>query len=582
MDVCAISGVFNRRGSDSAINALAPVVAALEGYGSSGATVRVDHAIGFGYRTTGPASETASQFLHDPSAGIAVVADLTLYNRDELRDVLDPERKILSDIGLLTLAWQKWREECPAHLNGDFAFALWDSKEETLFCARDHVGARPFYYAQTKNRFVFASDLDAIQAAPDLPDDLDDTYIAARLARHGRTSTGQTHLSAVRRLPPGHSLTIDRDRERLVRYWRPENAPRVRFKTDAEYGKAAQDLIERSVADRLRTAHPVGVHLSGGLDSSGVAVLAARVQQGRGGALPVAFCYQPPPVIDTSDAYEHWSVRHIADAAGVAIHYCPIVRGDVFAALRASRAVAAIPINDQGVQSVAMHQGIRVILTGLGGDDGVSFNGRGYSSWRLMARSLRGFRWPSHTPDSSFLHPDVLRRVRSADVAEPGGIPAARGARGFMFRLWNRGHLTSFMEALNVHGAPCRIRYAHPLLDRRLLEFVAGVPPEQFIRAGTTRWLMRNALRGILPTDVLQHTSKRDPIKSSHMSSIVHAALSDLGGRLDIGAIAPARRDYIDLPRFQRALRPEEIGRHRMNPLLRTIRFLEISVDGMP
>lgn len=580
MDVCAISGVFNRHGSDSPINALTPVVAALDGYGASGATVRVDRAVGFGYRTTGSASETGSQFLHDPSAGIALVADLTLYNRDELRAVLDPRRKTVSDIGLLTLAWQKWRQECPARLNGDFAFALWDCKEKTLFCARDHVGARPFFYTQTMNRFVFASDLDAIQAAPDLSDNLDETYIAARLARHGVVRTHQTHLSAVRRLSPGHSLTIHRDRERLVRYWRPEHAPRVRFKTDAEYGKAARDLIERSVADRLCTVHPVGVHVSGGLDSSGVAVVAARVQQGRARELPVAFCHQPPPVTGTSDAYEYRSLRHTADAAGMTLHYCPVVPADVFAALRASRAVGPVPIHDQAVQQVAMQQGIRVILTGLGGDEGVSFNGRGYSSWRRMARSLRGVRWPWHTPDPFFVHPDILRRVRSVKVAEPDGIPAGRGAHGFMFRLWNRGHLASIMEAMNAHGAPFRIRYVHPLLDRRLLEFVAGVPPEQFIGTGTTRWLMRNALQGLLPAEVLWHTDKSDPIRTSHLRSVVHAALSDLGLRLDSEAIAPARRRYVDLPRFQRALRPEEIGRHRMNPLLRTLRFLEIPNEG--
>lgn len=581
MDVCAISGVFTRHGSDSPIDALTPVVAALGRYGPQGGTARVDRAVGFGYRTTGSASESGSQFLHDPSSGIAIVADLTLYNQDELRDRLDARRQTVSDIGLLTLAWQKWRQECPAHLNGDFAFALWDSKEETLFCARDHVGARPFYYAQTLKRFVFASDLDAIQAAPDLPHELDDTYIAARLAKHGIARTNQTHLSAVRRLPPGHSLTIDRDRERLVRYWRPENAPRIRFMTDAAYGEAARDLIERSVADRLRTAHPVGVHVSGGLDSSGVAVIAARTQHARARELPVAFCHQPPPEIGTADAYEYRSLRHVAEAAGVALHYCPLVPADVFAALRASRAVAPIPLHDQAVQSVAMPQGIRVILSGLGGDEGVSFNGRGHSSWRLMARSLRGLQWPWRTPETFFLHPDILRRVRSVNVAEPDAIPAARGAHGFMFRLWNRGHLASIMEAWNAHGAPFRIRYAYPLLDRRLLEFVAGVPPEQFIRNDTSRWLMRNALQGVLPTEVLQHTDKRDPIRSRHLCSIVHAALSDLGGRLDPEAIAPARRRYIDLPRLQRALRPEEIARYRMNPILRTIRFLEIPVDGM-
>jgi asparagine synthase (glutamine-hydrolysing) len=296
--------------------------------------------------------------------------------------------------------------------------------------------------------------------------------------------------------------------------------------------------------------------------------------------LPVAFCHQPPPVVGASDGYEYWSIPHLADAAGVALHYCPIVPADVFAALRASRAVGPVPIHDHAVQQVAMRHGIRVILTGLGGDEGVSFNGRGYPSWRRMARSVREFRWPWQTPDSFFVHPDILRRVRAGKVAKPDGIPAGRGAHGFMFGLWNRGHLASIMEAMNAHGAPFRIRYAHPLLDRRLLEFVAGVPPEQFIGTGTTRSLMRNALQGILPTEVLQNIDKRDPIRSRHLRSVVHAALSDLGPRLDSEAIAPARRRYIDLPRFQRALRPEEIAGYRMNPLLRTIRFLDIPISN--
>ena len=200
----------------------------------------------------------------------------------------------VSDGELILRAWRRWGPDCPNHLLGDYAFALWDARRRRLFCARDHIGARPFYYARAGERFVFASAVPAVLAAPGVSDRLDDDFVAAHLTHIALDTTTHTFFAAVRKLPPGHALTVTGDgRLRTERYWRPEDVPRTRPASDDACAQECLDLCARAVRDRLRGSGPVGAHLSGGLDSSGVAALAARELRRQGRAAPLAFTWLP-------------------------------------------------------------------------------------------------------------------------------------------------------------------------------------------------------------------------------------------------------------------------------------------------
>ena len=205
--------------------------------------------------------------------------------------------------GLVLRAFVRWGEASPDHLVGDYTFAVWDRRCGTLFCARDPVGARPFYYTLDGERFVFASAVEAVLAAPGVPDALDEAVVAARLSGLGPDMTSRTFYRAVRKLPAGHALTVEpeagpnaggaaRVRVRMERYWRPEQAPAAPPASDDAFAEQLLGLYAKVVRDRLRGG-PVGVHLSGGLDSSSVAVLAARELRRQGRPPPPAFSWLP-------------------------------------------------------------------------------------------------------------------------------------------------------------------------------------------------------------------------------------------------------------------------------------------------
>ena len=209
----------------------------------------------------------------DAEARVTVVLAGRIHDREHLCGALGlppPERAGTPDAALVARAYARWRRECPHHLHGEYAFALWDERDRSVFCARDAAGVQPFYYALTPHRLAFAGDLRAVLAAPGVPDALDEVTIATWLTRIDPSLGDRTFFRAIRKLPPGHTLTVGADAADLARWWRPEEAPEVRLGGDDEYADAFLELYGRAVADRVRDAGPVGVHLSGGLDSSSV------------------------------------------------------------------------------------------------------------------------------------------------------------------------------------------------------------------------------------------------------------------------------------------------------------------------
>ena len=197
-----------------------------------------------------------------------------------------------TDCELVARAWARWGAACPERLLGEYAFALWDKRARTLFCARNAAGVQPFYWASTPRLLAFASTIDGVLAAPGVSDALDEAAVVTHLMRlDPHLPPPHTFFRAVRRLPPGHALTVEGATVRTVRWWRPEDAPAVRLGTGEEYAEAFRERYARAVADRVRGAGHVGVHLSGGLDSSSVAVLAARELRRRGRPAPSAFTW---------------------------------------------------------------------------------------------------------------------------------------------------------------------------------------------------------------------------------------------------------------------------------------------------
>ena len=603
-----LCGIYERRAAADAPSPAGPLdamIGALPGRGR--AEVWSSGAVGMACREL---SEAPPQ-----GAGVAAMAaDVRLDNRSDVSAALGLAGTAgagIADCELVARAYGRWGRACPGRLVGDYAFAIWDAAARRLFCARDAAGARPFYYAALPEQFVFASDVAAVLAAPGVDDGLDEDYVAAYLSRR-MPGGAWTFFRAVRSLPPGHSLTVDARAVRVERWWRPEDTPPAPRGSDDHFAGAFMELYTRAVRDRLRGARAPGVHVSGGLDSSSVAVLAAREQRRVDGPLH-AFCWHPPPAdaLAGDAAAEYARIEAVCAREGLRpLYHAPGVRHTVTLlrrdGARTPNRDGTLSIEDL-VQRSAAARGVDVLLTGWGGDEGVSFNGRGYYAGLLrqgrLASMLRAAREETRHPlrhlfvhavlaqfhplapveigrmlrgrpprrPKTFVHPALARRARRLHrPTRPTGV------RPMQLALLGHGHLAQRIEDWAASGARRGIEYRYPLLDRRLLEFALGLPPEQFRRGRWGRWLMRHALRDALPASVCWHPSKREVARAGPADPVLAGVLAAVRRQLAVRADPPSRARYVDMPRLLRHLDARGPGPIRQPGKLQTaLQFLD-------
>ena len=599
--ICGIHASRAGATDGSAADGLDAMLAALADYGAD-AAAWTEPPVALGGRRS-PATggspapgqrRSGTRLRIDRGAGFAVAADARLDDRGALCDALGvphAERAGLDDADLIARAWARWGRDCPDHLLGDYAFAVWDRRARTLFCARDPIGTRPFYYAETSHGFVFASAVEAVLAAPGVDDRLDESTVATWLVRRNPLSNTRTFFAMVRKLPPGHALTVaGAAPPRLHRYWRPERAPRARRASDDAYAEEFLDLYARAVRDRLRGPDPVGAHLSGGLDSSTMVVLAARELRREGRPPPLAYTRLPPrdrqPAAAGAPEYEVLDAVCAREELRL-FHQFEVTPEELLAMSRRDGVYPGrrLSLLEASVQRRAAEHGVRVLLSGWGGDEGVSFNGQGLYAHLLlsgrwprlaaecrarglgprhvigetvrslippMPRRLRRWRNPRSFPNT-FIDPAFARRQPLWPSPRRRGV----GTRRTQLRALRDGHLIRDTELLAASGARHGIEYRYPLLDRRLLEFALGLPSEQFRRGKWSRWLMRHAGQSLLPPDVCWRLDKDDIhlIFDLYDNVYEEEVLPALLQALEAGAVSSTRTQYVDMPRLLASLR---------------------------
>ena len=216
------------------------------------------------------------------------------------------------DVELILHAYQVWGEDCLSHLLGDFAFAIWDGPRRRLLCARDHLGVKPFYYADTGRTLVFSNTLNCVRQHPDVSDRLNDLAIADFLLFDFNQDPATTSFADIRRLPPAHYLTWEDDGLKVRRYWTlPKKGP-VRYPRQRDYVEHFKELLGEAVSDRLRTDQ-VGMMMSGGLDSSLVAASAKRIlaQKAAPFDLRAHTCVYDHLIPDTERYYAGLTAAHL-------------------------------------------------------------------------------------------------------------------------------------------------------------------------------------------------------------------------------------------------------------------------------
>lgn len=279
----AIAGIYYL--DDRRVNRadLARMIDILAHRGPDGSNIWSERAVGFGHRMlwTTPESLLEKLPLVNQSGDLAITADARIDNRDELIAALafnDRPSEKITDSQLILAAYEKWGDRCLEHLLGDFAFAIWDGRNQIVFCARDHFGVKPFYYYYRAGQvFVFASEIKALLCLSEVPRRLNEVRIADYLTAMMEDKSN-TSYQGILRLPPAHTMTVSYGGGiRLRSYWSVDPSRELRLNSDEEYADAFRELFTEAVRCRVRSAFPVGSHLSGGLDSSYITCIAREL-----------------------------------------------------------------------------------------------------------------------------------------------------------------------------------------------------------------------------------------------------------------------------------------------------------------
>ena len=539
------------------------------------------------------------------ASGSIITADLRLDNRDELlaqAGISKTETAEWPDSRLLLTAWQKLGDDVWPVLRGPFAVAIWDSRSRCVTLARDHLGLNVVTWHKGKEFFAFASMPNALFAFDDVPRALCEEKLADFLVlNHADHAT--TMYRNVFRVPPAHLLHVKPDGSIAQRrYWSPADIKNIRLRSDTAYADGLRDCLDRAVRRQMRSIHPIGSLLSGGLDSSSVSVLAARAMGEKNQRL-AAFTGVPGrdfngPVPDGCYADETPYVEAIRKKAGnIDVDYIHTDKCDDFAQLERFFIALDGPVRNptnldwtMAMLQRARAQGRRVLLGGLHGNYTISWNGwsqapghlaRGrlllaYRQWRQFYRNSPYSRWTALR--KLLVEPLIPRRVDDwahrrriaawrehapirIDFAAEMAVESRARTVGhdFLYRM-RRDERIKGLAQVDYLGdwqaaekAFTGVEVRDPTADIDVISYCFGIPPEQYLVEGIDRSLIRRAMWGLLPEAVL--TNRLSGLQGADWYRKLEARRGELARELDELSKSPLVRRIIDLGRLENAVR---------------------------
>jgi asparagine synthase (glutamine-hydrolysing) len=524
------------------------------------------------------------------TAASIMAADVRLDEPVALARMLGRDAPQVED-ALLLAAFERSGPSGLDQVLGDFAFASWNKNAQRLVCGRDIFGIRPLAYVHQPGKlFAFASLPKTLHGAGIVAKNVDEDALARRFMAN--FPYDDSLIACIKRLPPAHVIEVSRKGISLVRYWQLDRAAvGTRKCTPEAAARELRRLVDEAVNCRLPRTGQIGAHLSGGLDSSAIAVLAARRLREQGRVLHAySFLDLQRTDIKPEDETEFvkavlaqendidWTpIRPPADSPGQA----KPMDADKMMGFEAE-------LPENAVCTRAEAQGVGLVLSGWGGDEGATFNGTGALAelflrgrWFTLAHEIAALErergWPrSHifrsqvlsilwdallpvpvldlskrvmgkdpnrkTLYTGFLSAEVRRRLAAFRDEDLG---MTLDGRENHWRLITNRYLTERAEQWAQTGARHGLAFAFPLLDRRVVEFSLSLPSELFLRGGFRRRLFRDAMGDVLPARVRLRHHKRQPFPS-HMMVVVESK-DELLARIDAYEKNESVRRFIDL-----------------------------------
>jgi len=558
--MCGIAGIVSPRGVDlGALLAMTQIISyrGPDGFGFACAELKrespvaVFHnqeprslatpaAVGLGNRRLAilDVSAAGNQPMQSADGDLTVTYNGEIYNYKELRSELEHtgcEFRTHTDTEVILHAYRVWGRDCLQRFNGMWAFALWDRREQLLFCSRDRFGVKPFYYAEFQGAFYFASEIKQILRAASLPRNANLQTVTHFLEWGLLDSSSQTFFDGVQQLPGGHSLLLrprESVRPKIQHYWELKTEPQLDL-SDSEAEKTFNDLFQSAVEIRLRSDVPLGIALSGGLDSSSVLCQAKRLApQTR--FQTFSACFEEKEL----DEREYIAAAlSTTQAVGNATYP---QEGDFWKCLRSMIYHQDEPVGSPAaypqwcVMAESRKQGVPVILGGQGGDESLC----GYQKyhffylWHLLTHADPSFLRESYfwckQGTKSYGNPGSMLRYLPAPLSANFSLIRRIGTPALIGQLQRArpqiGHAGTIAERqkidLTCSSIPALLHHedrasmAHsvesrlPFLDYRLVEFSLQCRTSLKLRDGWSKWLLRKSLAGVLPEKIRLRKTK--------------------------------------------------------------------------
>jgi asparagine synthase (glutamine-hydrolysing) len=587
-----IAGIYHLDGRPVDLALLRRMTDIIGHRGPDGAGYWLDGPVGLGHRMlhTTPESLRETQPLLDETGNLCLTLDGRVDNREELRTALEDKGTKLrtdTDAELVLQAYECWGEECPKKMIGDFAFVIWDGRMRQLFCARDPLGVKPFYYYTDGRTFLYGSELrqlfehTAVRREPN--EGMIGEYLACAI-----TDNQETLYWDVFRLPPAHFLLVQPGQLQKERYWDIDPARKIWYRTDGEYAEHFLDIFKEAVRCRLRSYGRVGAELSGGVDSSSIVgvIQSLYCEQGLTNSGFETFSLVFPGLPCDESAY----IQDVVRMWNVKSNTVRPDESETSCYAEEVRRYLDFPEDPNGVvsyslMSLAREKGFRVVLTGSGGDEWFTGSFYHYADFmrHLKIPSLiRQLRYDRQLSDDSGvpavifpslpllrvgllpLVPQTARRVIKWALRRDGMPPwiAAPFARRIQLaeRLRKNntrpqfqsfaqedihstlvsGWLSQGKESGNRSQSWFGLERRHPFLDRRVVEFAFALPEEQRWRRDQPKFVLRQAMQGLLPETITQRLTKAD------FSHVFVEAFHALGGERLFDSLTIASIGWVD------------------------------------
>ena len=470
-------------------------------------------------------SEHANQPLVAEELGLTLVFNGTIYNYPQLRSELIKQGHLFHSTGdseVILNAYAAWGAKCVERFNGMFAFAIWDAPRQRLFMARDRFGIKPLYYSTTRRGLRFASNTQALLAAGDVDTAIDPVALHHQFTIHGVIPAPRTILKGIQKLAPGHTLVVDSDgTQRMHRYWNLNAQRPVQAKSRQEWQAAIHKSLQRSVKCRLDIADvPVGVLLSGGLDSSLLVGLLA--EQGVKDILTFSIGFEDQPEEQGSE-FEYSD--EVAEMYGTRHHKIIIPNAQVITRLPEAIGEMAEPM--VGQDAVAFYllaeqvsKQVKVVLSGQGADE--VFGGYFWYPRMVQAMGSDLERFSRHYFDRD--HPEFLNTVTapyrgddhsSALMAQLLALP---GADDYLDQVLRLDVTTLIVDdpvkrvdnMTMAWGLEARV----PFLDHELVELAMQMPPAMKLgpRGDDFKYVLKQISRGLIPDAVVDRKKGYFPV----------------------------------------------------------------------